>query len=915
LNTVHKSIEYWEPKEKPHILEIGSLNVNGTPQDECRPLAGEYVGTDMRPGPGVDMVMKAEDAITTFGLESFDVVISTEMLEHARNWPAAIYNMVMVLKPGGTLALTTRSPGFGRHDYPGDYWRFTQDDMKKIFSAVGTIVELEDDDSGWPGVGLVFIKNPDSLTQAESEAWLQSMLNQRIFNMLDFEQYTLSEREEQEKKPLISLVMIVKDETKTLETCLESVKSIVDEYVIVDTGSTDGTQEIIKKYGTLHERPFTNFVDSKNHALSLAKGRYILLLDADKSITEGLEFVKEHAINGVDCLLTDVIEPDANGNIVDTYLCALLWKNNGQWKFTGPGVHEVITGNKGGYIDHRIKVLHKHVNTDRDYYQKRFESYVVVLNNYLSEHPDDPRATFYLGRTLMDLRQWVEAIGHFKRYLALNTGYRDECWQAAHDMAFCWKSQGEYDKAIAACELAETINPNRAETFFMRAQIYYGLQDWKEALKWFEKAATTPLPTDVILFLDPRLYFEIPVDYLVVLNYTLKNYREALYWSKKQIASMRKPDKRIMNNLAIMRKKAGLKLFFTLGETPEPIQGNMLNFQGVGGVETTYIELPTEMAKLGHSCYVFCKCEKEHMYENVWYIPYQKLESYKKWEPDAIITSRWFDALYMYPKAKKIAWMQDAHYADPNHPDAWNVIDAFVCSSRWHRQYTAERLGQYLNASKVNIIPLSIRGELFKQPVLRDPLNVLYSSNPSRGLYVLQTMWDEISEKVPGIHLTVTYGWEGLKTWSSDPSWLASIKKDEDRVMDWVQKSGNIRITGRLPKRQLAAEMLASSLCLYPNDFWETYCLTALETQAAGVPMITTDLGALSTTLSHTGNILIAEDPHSKEYARKFIDSSVELMSAPEKLSELSSACLAHFEEQPDWAAVALKWETLLYHL
>jgi glycosyltransferase involved in cell wall biosynthesis len=114
----------------------------------------------------------------------------------------------------------------------------------------------------------------------------------------------------------------------------------------------------------------------------------------------------------------------------------------------------------------------------------------------------------------------------------------------------------------------------------------------------------------------------------------------------------------------------------------------------------------------------------------------------------------------------------------------------------------------------------------------------------------------------------------------------------------------------------LATEMLSSSLCLYPNDFWETFCLTALETQAAGVPMITTKLGALSTTLSGEGNVLIKGDPHSAEYTKEFIASTVVLLTTRRDiLDDFSKKCLVYFKYQPDWEKVAIMWEDLIYHL
>jgi hypothetical protein len=66
------------------------------------------------------------------------------MMEHVENWQAAILAMKRLVKVGGYVLLTTRSPGFPLHEYPGDFWRFTKDDMQLIFSDF-KIWRLEDD--------------------------------------------------------------------------------------------------------------------------------------------------------------------------------------------------------------------------------------------------------------------------------------------------------------------------------------------------------------------------------------------------------------------------------------------------------------------------------------------------------------------------------------------------------------------------------------------------------------------------------------------------------------------------------------------------------------------------------------------------------------------------------------------------
>ncbi|MDI6895984.1 class I SAM-dependent methyltransferase [Methanocella conradii] len=143
-----------EEIEGKRIIEIGSLDVNGS----LRPLLEsynpkEYIGVDIVKGPGVDKVCNVENLVEEFGENVFDVVISTELLEHVKDWRKAISNMKKICKEGGFILITTRSKGFHYHGYPYDFWRFEIDDMMNIFQDC-EILALEKDSSA-PGV---FIK-------------------------------------------------------------------------------------------------------------------------------------------------------------------------------------------------------------------------------------------------------------------------------------------------------------------------------------------------------------------------------------------------------------------------------------------------------------------------------------------------------------------------------------------------------------------------------------------------------------------------------------------------------------------------------------------------------------------------------------------------------------------------------------
>src|ERR1700733_8577172 len=147
----------------------------------------------------------------------------------------------------------------------------------------------------------------------------------------------------------ICLNMIVKDETPVIQRCLESVKPLIDYWVIVDTGSTDGTQEVIREFmkdipGELHEDVWVDFEYNRNQALALAKnkGDYLFFIDADEKLLLPSPFVKLHL--------------DKDGYYITTeyagtqYKRLQLIKGDLNWKWEGK-IHEVLVSSQAKNID------------------------------------------------------------------------------------------------------------------------------------------------------------------------------------------------------------------------------------------------------------------------------------------------------------------------------------------------------------------------------------------------------------------------------------------------------------------------------------------------------------------------------------------------------------------------------------
>lgn len=126
------------------VIEVGSYNYNGTLRDTVLELnPAEYIGVDLCHGPGVDMLCDVENLVEKFGMDSFDLVISTCMLEHVRGWDRAVSNIKNICKAGGIILLIVPAV-WEYHGCPYDFWRFDSKDVQQLFSDC-EILTLEQD--------------------------------------------------------------------------------------------------------------------------------------------------------------------------------------------------------------------------------------------------------------------------------------------------------------------------------------------------------------------------------------------------------------------------------------------------------------------------------------------------------------------------------------------------------------------------------------------------------------------------------------------------------------------------------------------------------------------------------------------------------------------------------------------------
>ncbi|TVQ61736.1 MAG: glycosyltransferase [Phycisphaerales bacterium] len=160
--------------QRARVLDVGSRDVNGSMREVFADIASAYVGVDIEAGPGVDVVGDVVDLGELVGWNAFDLVMSTEMIEHCEPWRDAVSAMVASVRVGGYVLITTRSPGFALHGYPSDHWRYTRADMRRILGPVCEIIDVQSDPTlGWAcGVGVLARR---TATDEELPAWRASL--------------------------------------------------------------------------------------------------------------------------------------------------------------------------------------------------------------------------------------------------------------------------------------------------------------------------------------------------------------------------------------------------------------------------------------------------------------------------------------------------------------------------------------------------------------------------------------------------------------------------------------------------------------------------------------------------------------------------------------------------------------------
>lgn len=285
----------------------------------------------------------------------------------------------------------------------------------------------------------------------------------------------------------ISLCMIVKNEEEVIGRCLDSVKDLVDEINIVDTGSTDNTKKIIEQFT---DRIFDfewihHFAAARNFSFQQATKEYILWLDADDVFTEEekkkFKALKKTLTTDIDAVsMNYYLSFDHAGNVNSLLRRNRLVKRDKQFQWIG-AVHEYLSVS-GNIYDSDIAVSHLPLSHDHDRNINIYEQ-LIKSGEILS-----PRDTFYYANELLDHHHYEKAIFYYEDFLTSKLGWVEDNIRACFKLADCYHSLNDNENKLSSILRSFEYDIPRPEACCRLGYHFMELFKNQEAIYWYEQA-------------------------------------------------------------------------------------------------------------------------------------------------------------------------------------------------------------------------------------------------------------------------------------------------------------------------------------------------------------------------------------------------------------------------------------------
>lgn len=327
----------------------------------------------------------------------------------------------------------------------------------------------------------------------------------------------------------VVLAMIVKNEAHVIRECLESVTSFIDSYCIVDTGSTDGTIDVITTFfddkeipGVVHQREWLNFGANRSECLELARseGEYAFVIDADDVVCGSPDLSTLTA----DSYFVQV----KSGSL--TYWRQQIFSSRVNWRYEGV-LHEYPVCDETEVLTARADSswwVESRRLGDRSKVADKYERDAAILLDDLSKNPTNERSMFYLAQSYFDAGRYSDALAAYARRVAMG-GWAEEVFYSKMRLGECLRLlERPRHETVEALLDAWEFRPTRAEPLHALAKWHRELGMFAQASMFARAGLRVAFPESEILFVESDVYLWRLKDELAVSTFFLGRFQESL---------------------------------------------------------------------------------------------------------------------------------------------------------------------------------------------------------------------------------------------------------------------------------------------------------------------------------------------------------------------------------------------------
>lgn len=655
-------------------------------------------------------------------------------------------------------------------------------------------------------------------------------------------------------RPSVGLHLIAKNESDNIKRLFKSFQGCFDKVVLIDTGSTDNTVELAKELGAEvhHFTWIDDFSAARNFALSKLDTDYVAWLDLDDELTDAESFIKWR----------DTVMASAEYWIaVYQYdpSCAFarerVWKRDTglSWKYP---IHEGVTPYADGKqvianYTTAWKVTHR--RTDEDLKKDRSRN-LNIMDKLAKDGKLDARMTYYYGKELFEADKSLDA---FPRLLDAAANPELELHDRILAIQYACLAAMRLNQNERAIQLAHNgaqLSPNRAEFHVVIGDCYLKQGKIKEAIPYYSAAAVCRDPESVggkmrgAIFSHEDSYTRYPHMQLARAYFHLNEVDKATFHVEQALGYKPQDTEclQIRDELKKIKRLTYIPPKGTGKATDEIIitcpPGGLYEWsekayseRGMGGSEIAAIHMARAMHDLtGKTVRVFNSRQNVEDNNGVVYQPVTQLQEYLC-EKEPLLNIAWRHNIKI-TNAPTVLWCHDLYVGGIENTA---VYDKLAVLSPFHKGFVQGMFN--IPNDKIFVTRNGILTDKFYIGN-KNENKLVYTSSPDRGLENAIAAVDNArnSSRLP-LELHIAYGFENM---------IAMGKNAEaQKFKDLIAKYPWVKNHGLLKTEQLADVLSDAVLWIYPTNFDETFCCTALEMICSGVYPIVHNRGALPDTL------------------------------------------------------------------